>query len=69
MKRLLIFSRGGRRGRRPGRHRLVGNASFAQTVPVRVPSQARAQTVDDKGGQTTHAEPGDDKAADQHRAG
>lgn len=55
---------------------LVGNTSFAQSVPVRVPSQAivvddtaghsrhRVDTTrkaDDKGGLTKHAEPGDDK--------
>lgn len=54
---------------------LVGNTSFAQSVPVRVPSQAvvvddtagqsrhRVDTTrkaDDKGG-LKHAEPGDDK--------
>src|SRR4249919_887406 len=37
---------------------LAGNASFAQSVPVRVPAQA--QLVDDHGGATKHAEPGDD---------
>ena len=36
---------------------LMGNASFAQSVPVRVPSQATVV-----GGQSTHAEPGDDKS-------
>jgi hypothetical protein len=40
---------------------LVGNTSFAQTVPVRVPAQARV-LYDDHGGQrpTTATEPGDD---------
>jgi len=38
---------------------LLGNASFAQSVPVRVPSQA--SVLDDKGGLTPHVEPGDDK--------
>ena len=40
---------------------LLGNASFAQSVPVSVPSQATA--LDDKGGLTTHDEPGDDKSS------
>jgi hypothetical protein len=48
---------------------LIGNASFAQSVPVRVPSQATpvgSQTKhidpgDDKGGLAVHVEPGDDK--------
>jgi hypothetical protein len=35
---------------------LVGNASFAQSVPVQVPAGAR--TIDDHG---RHAEPGDDR--------
>ena len=38
---------------------LIGNASFAQSVPVHVPSQATV--LDDKGGLSTHLEPGDDK--------
>jgi|BarGraNGADG00312_2_1021985.scaffolds.fasta_scaffold14834_3 hypothetical protein len=38
---------------------LIGNASFAQSAPVRVPSQATV--LDDRGGLATHAEPGDDK--------
>ena len=37
---------------------LIGNASFAQNVPVRVPSQA--SVLDDHGGLIKHAEPGDD---------
>jgi hypothetical protein len=48
---------------------LIGNASFAQTVPVRVPSQAtpvggqskHIEIGDDKGGLSAHVEPGDDK--------
>ncbi len=38
---------------------LLGNASFAQSVPVRVPPHATV--LDDRGGLTPHAEPGDDK--------
>jgi hypothetical protein len=37
---------------------LVGNASFAHSVPVRVQSQAVA--VDDKGGQSKHVDASDD---------
>lgn len=37
---------------------LVGNTSFAQNVPVRVPSQA--SVLDDHGRLTTHVDPGDD---------
>lgn len=55
---------------------LVGNTSFAQSVPVHVPSQAvvvddsagrsrqlsdTTRKADDKGGLAKHAEPGDDK--------
>jgi len=48
---------------------LIGNASFAQSVPVRVPSQAtpvggqskHIEPGDDKGGLSAHVEPGDDK--------
>ena len=48
---------------------LIGNASFAQSVPVRVPSQAtpvggqskHIEIGDDKGGLSAHVEPGDDK--------
>jgi len=42
---------------------LIGNASFAQSAPVRVPSQATV--LDDRGGLATHAEPGDDKGGRQ----
>ena len=49
---------------------LMGNASFAQSVPVRVPFQATVvggqstQTGpgDDKGGSSIQTEPGDDKS-------
>jgi hypothetical protein len=37
---------------------LIANASFAQTAPVVVPAHARV--LDDKGGLSTHLEPGDD---------
>ena len=48
---------------------LMGNASFAQSVPVRVPAQAalvgsqseHLEIDDHKGGLSTHAESGDDK--------
>ena len=38
---------------------LISNASFAQSIPVSVPSPA--SVLDDKGGLTNHVEPGDDK--------
>jgi hypothetical protein len=49
---------------------LMGNASFAQSVPVRVPAHAtllgdqskHTAIGDDKGGLSTHLESGDDKA-------
>ena len=49
---------------------LIGNASFAQSVPVRVPSQAtvvggqstQAEPGEDKSGPSTQAEPGEDKS-------
>ena len=59
MKRLITFSVVAAAAAVPAVFGLAGNASFAQTVPVRVPAQA--QLVDDKGGQSTHIEPGDDK--------
>ena len=48
---------------------LMGNASFAQSVPVRVPAQVthvgsqseHIEIGDDKGGLSTHVESGDDK--------
>jgi hypothetical protein len=40
---------------------LVGNASFAQSVPVHVPAGARL--IDDHG---RHAEPGDDRSGTRH---
>ena len=42
---------------------LMGNASFAQSVPVRVPSQATVV-----GGQSTQAEPGEDKSGPSTQA-
>ena len=38
---------------------LIGNASFAQSVPVRIPSQATV--LDDRGGLSTPVQPRDDK--------
>ena len=40
---------------------LIGNASFAQSVPVRIPSQATV--LDDRGGLSTPVKPGDDKGS------
>ncbi len=61
MKRLLIFTAAAVAAAVPAITGLAGNASFAQSVPVRVPAQvAAAQAADDNGGQTKHVEPGDD---------
>jgi len=75
MKRILITVGAVLLAAVPATMGLVGNTSFAQNIPVRVPSQAsvlddhgdlRAPTAaelgDDNGGQGTHAEPGDDKS-------
>src|SRR5262252_6418339 len=55
MKKLLITAAVAAFAAVPGVTGLVGNASFAQSVPVQVP--AGAGTLDDHG---RHAEPGDD---------
>lgn len=55
MKKLLIAAAVAAIAAAPGVTGLIGNASFAQTVPVQVP--AGAHTIDDHGRQ---AEPGDD---------
>ena len=55
MKKLLITGAVAAIAAVPGVTGLVGNASFAQSVPVQVP--AGASTIDDHG---RHAEPGDD---------
>src|SRR5215471_16270350 len=56
MKKLLIAAAVAAIAAVPGVTGLVGNASFAQSVPVQVP--AGAKTIDDHG---HHAEPGDDR--------
>ena len=56
MKKLLIAAAVVAVAAVPGVTGLVGNASFAQSVPVKVP--AGASTIDDHG---RHAEPGDDR--------
>ena len=55
MKKLLIAAAVAAVAAVPGVTGLVGNASFAQSVPVPVP--AGASTIDDHG---RHAAPGDD---------
>ena len=75
MKRILITVGAVLLAAVPATMGLIGNTSFAQNIPVRVPSQAsvlddhgalRAPTAaelgDDNGGQRTHAEPGDDRS-------
>jgi hypothetical protein len=56
MKKLLIAGAVAAAAAVPGVTGLLGNASFAQSVPVQVP--AGAVTIDDHG---RHAEPGDDR--------
>ena len=56
MKKLLITAAVVAAAAVPAVTGLVGNASFAQSVPVQVP--AGAKTIDDHG---RHAEPGDDR--------
>jgi len=56
MKKMLIAAAVVALASVPGVTGLVGNASFAQSVPVQVPAGAR--TLDDPG---RHAEPGDDR--------
>ena len=61
MKRLLLLGAAAVIAAAPAVTGLVGNASFAQSVPVHVPAGAR--TIDDLG--RTHAEPGDDRGRTQ----
>jgi hypothetical protein len=69
MKRLLIFTAAAVVAAVPAITGLAGNASFAQSVPVRVPAQvAAAQVADDHGGQNKHVEPGDDKGGQNKHA-
>jgi hypothetical protein len=56
MKRLLLLGAAAVIAAAPAVTGLVGNASFAQSVPVHVPASAR--TIDDHG---RHVEPGDDR--------
>ena len=67
MKKLLIGAVVAAAASLPGVTGLVGNASFAQSVPVEVPAGAR--TIDDHGqhpayrdDRSRHAEPGDDRS-------
>lgn len=62
MKRMLILSAAALVTAVPAVIGLLGNQSFAQSVPVKVPSQVQAHVVptDDKG---THVEPGDDRGS------
>jgi len=67
MKKLLIGAVVAAAASLPGVTGLVGNASFAQSIPVQVPAGAR--TIDDhrqhaepQGDRSRHAEPGDDRS-------
>ncbi len=64
MKRLLAFSVLAAAAVVPAVVGLAGNASFAETVPVRVPAQA--QVEDDPGSKSAHLEPGDDGDDSRH---
>ena len=68
MKRMLIVTAAAAVAAVPAVFGLVGNASFAQTVPVRVPAQVATQSADDHGGNSTHAEPGDDNGGSSTHA-
>ena len=59
MKRIIIATGAVLLASVPATLGLVGNTSFAQSVPVRVPQQA--SVLDDRGGLTPHVETGDDK--------
>jgi hypothetical protein len=66
MKKMLIAAAAAAIASVPGVTGLVGNASFAQSVPVQIPPGAR--TIDDHGRHTEprddhsrHAEPSDDR--------
>jgi hypothetical protein len=66
MKKLLIAAAVAAIASVPGVTGLVGNASFAQSIPVQVPAGAR--TIDDHGrhaepghNRGRHVEPGDDR--------
>jgi len=58
MKRIIIATGAALLAAVPATLGLVGNTSFAQSVPVRVPQQA--SVLDDSGRLTPHVEPGDD---------
>src|SRR5580692_8676732 len=73
IKRLLILGAAAVIAAAPAVTGLVGNASFAQSVPVHVPAGARI--IDDHGRQVEpgddrgrHAEPGDDRGSDSPRS-
>jgi len=59
MKRIIIATGAVLLASVPATLGLVGNTSFAQSVPVRVPQQA--SILDDNGRLTPHVETGDDK--------
>jgi hypothetical protein len=59
MKRIILTAGAALLVTLPAAIGFTGNTSFAQSIPVRVPSQA--VVVDDHGGQSKHAEAGDDK--------
>ena len=62
MKRLVIIAAAAAVAAAPASMGLLGNASFAESAPVRVPAQAAVS--DDHG---RHVEPGDDRRAQSPR--
>ena len=65
MKRLLTFCVAASVAAVPAVLGLTGNQSFAQSVPVTVPTQAaNVRVADDHGGRSlSHSEPGDDSGS------
>ncbi len=59
MKRIIITAGAALLATLPAAMGFIGNTTFSESVPVRVPSHAVA--VGDNGGQATHVQTGDDK--------
>jgi hypothetical protein len=80
MKRILITAGAALLAMLPAAMGFIGNTSFSESLPVRVPSQAvvvddhggqrnHVQAGDDKGGLRKHSEAGDDKGGQRQHAG
>jgi hypothetical protein len=59
MRRIIITAAAALLATLPAAMGFIGNTSFSESSPIRVPSQAVA--VDDHGGQRVHVQAGDDK--------